>query len=156
MSILLNNHGSDNEPWRLALSSHLPKMPIHLFPDIPDVDEIHYAVVWDHPKGDLCRYPNLKAVLVLGAGMDHIDADSSIPDVPIVRLVDPAVGDDMSQYCLYWVIHFQRRFEDYRQQAGRRHWQRYQVPLSEDFRVSVLGLGTDWLIYCRAHGLKWF
>ena len=141
MSILLNNSGSDNAPWADALKSYLPNKEIHLFPNIPSPDAIEYAIVWHHPHGDLLNYPNLKAVLVLGAGMDHIDAEPELPDCPIVRLVDPAVGDDMAQYSLYWAMHFQRRYEDYRRQAKSKQWERFEVPVSKDYRVSVLGLG---------------
>ncbi|NND00908.1 MAG: glyoxylate/hydroxypyruvate reductase A [Gammaproteobacteria bacterium] len=156
MAILLNNNGFDNQPWSHALAKLLPDMPIYNYPDIPAAQEIDYAVVWNHPHGDLLNYPNLKAILMLGAGMDHIDAEPELPKVPIVRLVDPAVGDDMAQYALYWLIHFQRRFEDYRQQAEARHWQRYEVPLSRDFRVSVIGLGPIGSIIAERIGLCGF
>ena len=156
MAILLNNSGVENEPWVLALAEHLPGMPIHQFPDIPVPAEIHYAVVWNHPHGDLLNYPNLRAILVLGAGMDQIDSDPTLPDVPVVRLVDPAVGDDMAQYALYWVIHFQRRFEDYRMRAAQRQWQRFEVALSKEFRVSVLGLGPIGAFVARRMGLNGF
>lgn len=141
MAILLNNNGGDNQPWADALASHLPAMKVHIYPDINDVAAIEYAVVWHHPLGDLNNYPNLKAILVLGAGMDHIDQEQSLPDVPIVRLVDPTVGDEMSQYVLYWVMHFQRGYERYRTQQSEQHWQRHMAPFSRDYRVSVLGAG---------------
>ncbi len=141
MAILLNNNGGENQAWAEALESHLPEMPIHIYPEIPDPSSIDYAVVWHHPHGDLNNYPNLKAILVLGAGMDHIDQETSLPDVPIVRLVDPTVGDEMSQYVLYWVMHFQRGYERYRAQQSEQHWQRHMTPFSRDYRVSVLGAG---------------
>ena len=156
MSILLNNHNFDNAPWLQALSEYLPDMPIHCYPDIPDPADINYAVVWNHPQGDLLNYPNLRAVLVLGAGMDHIDAEPILPNAPIVRLVDPAVGDDMSQYCLYWAIHFQRRYEEYRAQAVERQWQRHEVPLSSEFRVSLVGLGPIGAFIAERFGLNGF
>jgi glyoxylate/hydroxypyruvate reductase A len=141
LSILLNNSGGDNAPWEEAINRYLPNKEIHLYPNIPNANAIEYAVVWHHPHGDLLNYPNLKAVLVLGAGMDHIDAESELPDCPIVRLVDPAVGDDMAQYSLYWAMHFQRGYEDYRKQSAAKQWERFEVPMSRDFRISVLGLG---------------
>lgn len=141
MGILVNNVGSPNEPWVDALQGYLPGMTIYEFPNISSMEEIEYAVVWNHPHGDLLKYPNLKAVLVLGAGMDHIDAEPELPKAPIVRLVDPAVGDDMAQYSLYWAMHFQRHYEIYRTQAKDKQWERYEVPLSADYRITVLGLG---------------
>lgn len=141
MAILLNNNGGENQSWADALASHLPEIAVQIYPDISDASAIEYAVVWHHPHGDLNNYPNLKAILVLGAGMDHIDQESSLPDVPIVRLVDPTVGDEMSQYVLYWVMHFQRGYERYRAQQSEQHWQRHMTPFSRHYRVSVLGAG---------------
>lgn len=141
MAILLNNGGFENQPWVDVWKKLLPDMPVYIYPDIPNPSAIKYAAVWNHPKGDLQNYPNLKAILVLGAGMEAIDADPCLPDVPIVRLVDPAVGDDMAQYVLYWVMHFQRGYERYRSQNLNKQWQRQPRILPADFKVSVLGLG---------------
>lgn len=141
MAILLNNHGYDNAPWANALREYLPQLPIYEFPNIPCPEDIHYAVVWEHPHGDLINYPNLKAIMSLGAGTDHIDKDPELPDVPLVRLLDPDVGNDMAQYACYWAMHFHRQYERYRQQKSTQHWQRHEVERSVDFTVSVLGLG---------------
>ena len=142
MTILVNNNSGENQPWAEALASHLPDMKIEVFPEISDINAIEYAVVWEHPHGDLLNYPNLKAILILGAGMDHIDKEPKLPDAPIVRLIDPSVGDEMSQYVLYWLMHFQRDYQRYRRQQKDKHWQRYNTPLSRDFCVSVLGAGA--------------
>jgi len=141
MTILLNNHGGDNQAWAEGLAQYLPELDVHIYPDIPNADEIEYAVVWHHPHGDLLNYPKLKAILVLGAGMDHIDQEPELPNVPIVRLLDPTVGDEMSQYVLYWLMHFQRGYERYREQSQEKHWQRYATPLSREVKVTVLGAG---------------
>lgn len=143
MAVLVNNHGHDDTAsWQQALQIALPTMSVLPYPQIPNPDDIKYAAVWQHPHADLLRYKNLKAVLVLGAGMDHIDQAPMLPNVPIVRLVDPAVGADMSQYVLYWVMHFQRGYETYRQQQAERRWQRYEYPLASGYQVSVLGAGA--------------
>lgn len=141
MAILLNNQTGESQPWADALAGYLPELDIHVYPNIPNAGDIEYAVVWHHPHGDLLNYPNLKAILVLGAGMNHIDQESQLPNVPIVRLLDPSVNDEMSQYVLYWVMHFQRGYERYRAQAAAQVWQRHMTPLSRRFRVSVIGAG---------------
>ena len=142
MTILLNNQTGDSQPWADALAPLLPGLDIHVYPNLPDPQEIRYAVVWHHPHGDLLNYPNLQAILVLGAGMDHIDKEPELPNVPIVRLADPSVEDDMSQYVLYWCMHFQRGYQRYRQQARTKRWQRHMTPLSRDYRVTVMGAGV--------------
>jgi len=86
MAILFNNAGGNQDGWLEALSQYLPNMPLHLFPhDKPE--EIKYAVIWNHPAGDLKRYPNLRAILNLGAGTDYLELDQELPPVPVVRLV---------------------------------------------------------------------
>ena len=145
MAILINNVGGDSGAWAEAITLHFPDTPVHCYPDIPNAEEIEYAVIWNHPHGDLLNYPNLKAVLLLGAGTDFIDQDPAMqelqPEVPLVRLLDPDVGNDMAQYACYWAMHFHRRYEDYRQQASRAQWLQHEVARAADTRVSVLGLG---------------
>lgn len=141
MSIFVNNAGGESESWVTVLASHLPEQDVYDYKDLPNKQDVEYAVVWNHPHGDLATFPNLKAVLILGAGTDFIDQDHDLPRVPFVRLIDPDVGNDMAHYVLYWVMHFHRRYEEYRRQAPNRSWTRYEMPRSADYRVTVLGLG---------------
>lgn len=146
MAILLNNHGYDNQSWYQALSAQLPAQPIYLYSELqqqPQLREtIEYAVVWDHPQGDLINYPNLKGILLLGAGTEAIDRETQLPDVPVVRLIDPEVINDMAAYALYWVMHSHRRYGTYRQQQADKVWLRHDLSASADYRVTVLGLGV--------------
>lgn len=141
MAVMVHNNGDDSSAWQRALQAELPTMPVYIYPQLPEPDEIKYAAVWHHPHDDLLRYKNLAAVLILGAGTDHIDQAPKLPDVPIVRLIDPAVGTDMSQYVLYWLMHFQRGYETYRQQQSEQQWQRYVYPLASAYEVTILGAG---------------
>ena len=141
MAILFNNDGCDGGEWIEAFSALLPSMPIYQFPNYPNNECIKYAVVWNHPTGELASYPNLKAVLNLGAGTDWLEADDNLPKVPIVRLLDPAVGIDMAHYVLYWVMHCHRGYERYRHQQQSKQWARFQVETVEDYCVTILGLG---------------
>ena len=78
MSILLNVVGYENAPWREVLSRELPSFDVLKPHEVDDASCIEYAAVWQHPHNDLHRYPNLKAILNLGAGTDHIDRDPSL------------------------------------------------------------------------------
>ncbi|NGO55355.1 2-hydroxyacid dehydrogenase [Allomesorhizobium camelthorni] len=141
MTILLNNHGYDNESWRKEISRQLPELPVKVFGESIDPDEVVYAMVWNHPAGDLKRYPNLKAIFSLGAGAEHFVADTSLPDVPVILLADPAVARDMAAHALYWVLTFHRRYGDYRSQQKGRVWHRKQIVPTREFRAGVFGLG---------------
>lgn len=141
MAILLNCGGGPQKPWREAFERALPGETIWDYPDIPDPNQVDYAIVWAHPPGELATFSNMKAVLSLGAGTEHFDADPNLPNVPIIRLDDPVMAQDMAHYALYWTIHAQRRFEDFRTYQARAEWRRHRTPPASAFRVLVLGLG---------------
>ena len=141
MAIVLNCGGGPQDKWHDLLQAELPGDTVLDFPDVPEPDDIEYAVVWAHPHGDLRRYANLKAVFSLGAGTEHFDADPTLPDVPIIRLDDPVMAEDMALYALYWTIHAQRRFEAYRTYQSRSEWRRHRSPPAANYKVLVLGLG---------------
>lgn len=144
MAILVNVVGYENAPWIEVFRRELPEFSTLEPHQVTDPAEIVYAAIWQHTHNDLQRYQNLRAVLNLGAGTDHIDKDPAlerIKGIPVVRLIDPDVGIDMAQYVMYWSMHFQRDYEHYRQQANLRHWQRNMWPRATEWRVTVLGLG---------------
>ncbi|WP_022951416.1 2-hydroxyacid dehydrogenase [Leucothrix mucor] len=142
MAILLNNNSaSGNAEWQKALASQLPGMPVYTYPNIPDPEAVRYALVWNHPKGDLKRYPNLRSILSLGAGMEHLLSDPELPEVPLVSLGDPAMAREMSNYALYWVMNAHRHYPQYRSQQNNQYWQPLDVTPAERFNVVVLGLG---------------
>jgi len=141
MAILLNNSASDISKWQVALAELLPDMPVYTYPDIPNPDAIHYALVWNHPQGDLRRYKNLRCILSLAAGMEHLMNDPDLPDVPMVSLGDPAMSRDMANYALYWIIDIHRNYDFYREQQCQQNWAKLAACSTDEFKVLVLGLG---------------
>lgn len=142
MAILLYNGEFGTDSWHEALQQHLPGETIFLYPNVPDKDAVEFAAIWNLPPGELSTYPNLRAILLLGAGGDFLMRETHLPKVPIVRLIDETVVYDMTQYCLYWVAHFYRHFDRYASQQSNRVWHRLDYPPINQFRVGILGLGT--------------
>src|SRR6202035_4988746 len=113
---------------------------------LPDAEfdpaEIHYAAVWKPGHGELAAFPNLRAIFNLGAGVDALMADSSLPDVPLVRV---AVGDLTGRMTEYVVLHvlMHHRQEIYLRASQRdKRWApRKQWP-ARAISVGIMGLGT--------------
>jgi len=145
MSILLasTDFWEDMEVWSSGLQEAMPEMDIKVYPDEGDVNDIEYAVVWKHPRGILKKYPNLKAILSLGAGVDHIISDSELPKgLPIVRLVDKKLTHEMYLHSLHWVLHFHSNQYLYRIQQQSREWIQQSSVQSEDRTIGIMGLGN--------------
>ena len=145
MSILLasTDFWEDMDVWSNGLQAAMPEMDIKVYPDEGDVNDIEYAVVWKHPRGILKKYPNLKAILSLGAGVDHIISDSELPKgLPIVRLVDKKLTHEMYLHSLHWVLHFHSDQYLYRIQQQSREWIQQSSVQSEDRTIGIMGLGN--------------
>jgi glyoxylate/hydroxypyruvate reductase A len=107
-----------------------------------DPAEIHYAAVWKPAPGELAAFPNLRVIFNLGAGVDALMADLSLPKVPLVRV---AVGDLTGRMTEYVVLHvlMHHRQELYLRASQReKRWApRAQWPASA-ITVGIMGLGT--------------
>ncbi len=145
MSILLasTDFWEDMEVWSNALQEAIPEINVKVYPDEGDFNDIEYAVVWKHPRGILNQYPNLKAILSLGAGVDHVISDPELPEgLPIVRLVDKKLTHEMFLHSLHWVLHFHSDQYLYRIQQQSREWIQQSSVQSEDRTIGIMGLGN--------------
>jgi glyoxylate/hydroxypyruvate reductase A len=129
-------------PWIAALRQELPDMEVHVWPDFGAPEDVEFALIWGPYASEMKQFPNLKAMISLGAGVDHIlDQVDRPPHVPVARLVDPGLKIGMVEYVVYNVLRFHRRMPDYRQQQEKQLWiERYQT-LPSERRVGILGLG---------------
>jgi len=141
-TILLAIAGWEPEAWLERFRALAGKREVRLFPDVGDPKAIDYACVWNPPAGLLATLPRLRAIFALGAGVDHLIADPSLPAVPIVRIVDPDLTRRMSEYVALHVLLHHRRMKLYEAQQRERLWRdQFDRPASE-VRVGMLGLGV--------------
>jgi glyoxylate/hydroxypyruvate reductase A len=98
-------------------------------------------LVWRPPPGELARYPNLKAILSLGAGIEGLIADPTMPEVPIARMVDPSLTSTMAEYVLLAVLRHHRGFDRFERAQRERRWEFSLPPQPSDRQVGIMGLG---------------
>ena len=148
VTVLYMAPGETSEPWREAFGAQLPGADFRVWSENSDQDEtgnpdeIDYAMVWKPKPGVLKTFPNLKAIFSLGAGVDHLWNDPDLPEgVPLVRLVDRCLTQGMSEYVLYWTIHYHRKMWVYDKWRQENRWKRLRQADAEARRVGILGLG---------------
>ncbi len=142
MSVLFYSKTDDPRPWRRAFAAALPEMPFKVWPDVEDIDSVRYALVWNPPPGLLKTLPKLRAVLALGAGVDALLADTTTPQVPVVRLLDAGLAPQMAEYAVYAVLRFHRRMRDYERQQQQRIWNQLTPLAASGWSVGVMGAGV--------------
>ena len=142
MALLFRSTVDSAARWRAQLTRLTQELEVRVWPEIGDPAAIDYALVWRPEPGFLASLPNLKLILSLGAGVDHLLGDPRLPlHLPIVRLVDPHMTDAMSEYVVLQVLRLHRRDLDYRNQQGAGVWRELDQQNAGQRRVGILGLG---------------
>ena len=138
-----NDPTGEFETWIPVLQRLEPSRSVRLWPDTGPEDEVEYVLTWRPAPGDLQRYPNLKAIFNLGAGVDALLKDETLPaHVPVIRLVDQGLTQGMSEYVLMHVLRYHRRGPELEEAQRRSRWEPLTYPLARDRKVGILGLGV--------------
>jgi glyoxylate/hydroxypyruvate reductase A len=100
-------------------------------------------MVWKAPPGEMRKYPNLKLIVNIGAGVDYIVKDRTLPpEIPIVRLVDGEMSRMMAQYVLLAVLRYHRDFPAFEKAQRERRWHYIHPRETATCRVGIMGLGN--------------
>jgi glyoxylate/hydroxypyruvate reductase A len=130
-----------SERWQRALNRLLPQASSE--PWQPGAEPADYAVGWFPEAGFFAEQPRLRALFSAGAGVDHLLKHSNLPEqLPIIRLEDAGMGQQMVEYCLHEALRVQRRFDEYREQQQAGMWRTLPAVPRAELRIGVLGLGV--------------
>ena len=143
---LIVKGGSANwspERWKSRFDDVCRDRRVFLLPDAQfDPADIHYAAVWKPAQGELAAFPKLRVIFNLGAGVDALMADSSLPNVPLVRVAVSDLTQRMTEYVALHVLMHHRQEIYLRTCQREQRWEpRSQWPASA-ISVGIMGLGT--------------
>jgi glyoxylate/hydroxypyruvate reductase len=133
----------DGALWSAKMQTSLPQHSVRVWPGMGHVSDVHYAAAWLPPANVLKDLPNLRVIFSLGAGVDAILMDPTLPrQVPIVRVNDPDLTMRMSEHILLHVLmhHRQQRRIDENQRL--RKWDCFETHAASALRIGVMGLGV--------------
>ena len=133
----------DAAPWASAMREAAPKLDVRIWPEVADVNDIHYAACWLPPENVVKGFPNLKVIFSLGAGVDAILSDLTLPKhVPLVRVNDDDLTNRMSEFIVMHVLMHHR--QQLRLSANQRKgaWEAFSQHAASDMTVGILGLGV--------------
>ncbi|MGN6311699.1 MAG: 2-hydroxyacid dehydrogenase [Xanthobacteraceae bacterium] len=109
---------------------------------IADPDDVQYAAVWKPQRGVLAAFRNLRAIFNLGAGVDALLADPSLPKVPIVRVAVDDLTGRMTEYVVLHVLMHHRQQLRLRDDQSRKLWRPGAQWAAGAVTVGIMGLGT--------------
>lgn len=143
MTILLQSAGWDLAPWRAALLAQAPERRVVMVADEGSYGEVRYAWVWKPPQGLIARLPNLEVIVNLGAGVDAILADPTIPPaIPIIRAMEPDITMRMTEWVAMQVLYHHRQMPAYAEQQRARIWKELPQWAASAVTVGIMGAGA--------------
>ncbi|MCV2351317.1 2-hydroxyacid dehydrogenase [Paucibacter sp. Y2R2-4] len=146
MSILLSGcwPAAEQQQWLRLLQEALPGEQWWLAPpsDASEAAQVELAIVANPEAGVLQGLPNLRLIQSLWAGVDRLMQDPTLPpEVPLARMVDPAMNEAMVHTALWAVLALHRGFFEVQTQQHQGLWRQPQQLRAGEWRVLVLGLG---------------
>jgi glyoxylate/hydroxypyruvate reductase A len=144
MTIVVSLPAADKtEWWCQMLRDLMPDWNIYPIDQVPDPDAVTYSVLWRPATGSMKPFRNLKAIVSLGAGIDHVLADEQLPThVPIIRTVGTDLTQRMKEYVALHVLRHHRELPAIQANQARQLWEQIVVPPAPQRRVGVMGLGN--------------
>ena len=130
--------------WKKILSIY--NIILHKWPDDFIKNKIYSkvegALVWDPPDEMWSCFPKIKIIQSLGAGVDHIIKNNYPKDVNIIKLNDPNLSNQISEYVLMSVLMCYRKFFQYLIYKNSKQWKQLKPMNKRDFKITILGYGN--------------
>ena len=140
ISIICQN--KDPLPWLKALKDIDSSLDVRIFPHDANREEIECVLAWSQPEGIFNDYPSLRCIMSMGAGVDKLVEDPSIPcNVAITRIIDSELIDSVVEYVLAAVMSYVRNLQDYYENKQEKLWEQSSYRKIKNVNVGVMGLG---------------
>ncbi len=134
---------TDGQLWKKAFEAALGPIDFRTLDNLGDKAGIEIVLAWKPPAGLIASFPNVKLIVSLGMGVDHLLADDRLPEgVPIVRIMDDGLVGQMSEYALYWALRHHRDIDKYAASQRAKQWKVEDFVDTLHRRIGILGLGT--------------
>ncbi len=133
----------DANPWAAAMREAAPHMDVRIWPDVGDAADVDYVAAWLPPANVVSSFPNLKVIFSLGAGVDAILGDPTLPPtIPVVRVNDPDLTTRMSEYIVLHCLLYHRQQRRLDEQQRNKTWHAFEQHAAGALTVGVMGLGV--------------
>jgi glyoxylate/hydroxypyruvate reductase A len=127
--------------WASDLAAALPEASVRVWAEGDPPSD--YAVVWKPSQGFIDSQTALRAIFNAGAGVDALACLRLPKSVPVIRLEDAGMAEQMCEYVLHAVLHHYREFDIYAAaQEGKGLWAPRPPRRKAGYRVGILGYGV--------------
>ena len=129
------------ELWNINLKNWYQDFKlVHL--DDPEASEAIIALLWKAPMKKISKLKNLKAIISLGQGVDHIINDIHFANnISVYRIIDPYMAKSMSHWVILSILNYIRDYEGYRAQQIHKIYKSRNCLDFRSIKIGIYGIG---------------
>lgn len=129
--------------WISGIKKNDPEFEIEVYPNDTDREETEFMLSFLPDKDVFKHYPNLKVVASMGAGVQAILKNPSLPkNVTVTKVVQKEHQQDMAEFVLGLILNHTRRLFLYSQYKTEKNWQPRAYKSAPDITVGIMGIGA--------------
>ena len=140
MAILYLSDPKRGAVFATSFAQALPHLPFYQS-TCPDPEAVSHLITWTVPENLTQRFPNLRMIFSVGAGVDQFDFEALPDHVKVVRMMEPGLAEQMREYVTMAVLGLHRDLPRYLDQQRVGTWQGHRNVPAAERRVGVMGLG---------------
>ena len=123
----------------------------------PNAIPADYVVAYGRCDTLFDEQRRMKAIFTLSAGVGHLLKLHNVPrDVPLIRLEDAGMAEQMIRYVLAAALRFLQRLDVYALQQRETHWEQHDPRSPSSVNAGVMGLGAIGAQVARALAAQGF
>ena len=113
---------------------------IHL--NDPRASEASVAMLWKAPMKKILNFKNLKSIISLGQGVDHVINTKNFPkNISVYRIVDPYMAKSMSHWVIMSILNYIRDYDGYTFQQKKKIYRSRNILDFSKIKIGIYGTG---------------
>ncbi|MAN27758.1 MULTISPECIES: 2-hydroxyacid dehydrogenase [Mesonia] len=143
MKVVIISPGRKDIPvWVSTFKKHNPDIEVEVYPDDTNREATEFIATWNPPQDAFEKYPNLKVIASMAAGVKHITSKKIPENVKVTRVKDEYLNYDLSYFVLSLVLNHIKHIPLYFKNQLENNWNRKMYHRPEDITVGILGFGN--------------
>lgn len=140
--VIISPNRKDIPVWVSTFKENNPNIKVEVYPEDTNREETEFIATWNPPQDTFKKYPNLKVIASMAAGVKHITSKNIPENVKVTRVKDEYLNYDLSYFVLSLVLNHIKHIPLYFKNQLKNKWERKMYRRPEDVSVGILGFGN--------------
>ncbi|MBW2962121.1 2-hydroxyacid dehydrogenase [Mesonia aestuariivivens] len=140
--VLICPERNDVSKWVETFKKENESLTIEVYPEDTDREKTEFVATWNPPADAFEKFPNLKVIASMAAGVKHITSKEIPKNVKVTRVKDDYLNYDLSYFVLNSILNYLRNMPLYFQHQEEKTWNRQAYKRPKDTTVGILGFGN--------------